>query len=379
MAHSCRLVREGGSVDASWRRESEHLIVSPQAGPAQSLALGEASGIAGDGFAIVLHSLQGDLRLERLGADGPTLLQDLRRDWLPLRAGLLRLCDGTAPAKVYSGRVQGPLGDGAMCGYLAGDRFIHAVEGGDVTALLLADVRSVEFDEATFSVRCAGWDGRPATLYSRLAGETAAFTELLTVARGQLTAEAEATLAAKLPSLAPAARARLSAHWLPGRMLSVAELEALAPGFEAAFGACWLAHSERADEGRALMQGLAPDQRWLAYARPGRTLAPGADPDAQPQLLWLLVRGDPHWSLELLSQGDYATYLFKAGAELPSLVGGLVQFPEFSREALYMPMADLVEERSRYTIAARDLPLLRDLRSRFAGRRIHAPRARPAA
>jgi hypothetical protein len=262
-----------------------------------------------------------------------------------------------------------------MRGYLAGDRFIHAVEGGDVTALLLADVRSVDFDEASFSVQCAGWDGRPATLFSRLAGETAAFTELLTVARGQLTAEAETTLAAKLPSLAPAARATLSAHWLPGRMLSMAELEALAPGFEAAFGASWLAHSERAAEGRALMQGLAPDQRWLAYARPGRTLAPGADPDSQPQLLWLLVRGEPNWSLELLSQGDYATYLFAAGAELPGLVGGLVQFPEFSREALYMPLTEMVDERARWAIPARELPLLRELRSRFAGRKIHAARS----
>jgi hypothetical protein len=97
-----------------------------------------------------------------------------------------------------------------------------------------------------------------------------------------------------------------------------------------------------------------------------------------PQLLWLLVKGEPHWSLELLSQGDFATYLFTGGTELPGLVSGIVQFSEFSREALYMPMADLVEERSRFTVAARELPLLRDLRSRFAGRRIHAPRARPA-
>ena len=120
-------------------------------------------------------------------------------------------------------------------------------------------------------------------------------------------------------------------------------------------------------------------RRAIGQARPGPTLAPAAAPDELPQLLWLLVRRDQDWSLELLSQGDHATYLFSGDAELPGLVGGIVQLPEFSREALYLPLADLVDERARYAIAARDLPLLRDLRSRFAGRRIHAARSRPSA
>jgi hypothetical protein len=122
------------------------------------------------------------------------------------------------------------------------------------------------------------------------------------------------------------------------------------------------------------MKGVAPTDRYLGYAPAGRTLAPGAVAGEQPQLLWLLVSSERTWSLELLSQGDYATYLFSGGAEMPALVAGLVRFPEFSREALYMPLTDLVEQRAGYAIPARDLPLLRELRSRFTGRRIHAPR-----
>jgi hypothetical protein len=378
MAHKCRVVREGGSVDATWRREADDLVVLPDDDLALSLPLGEVRAIEGDGFRIMLRSALGDLGLERLGADGPTLLQELRRDWPPLRAKMLRLCDGTAPALVHAGQVQGPHGAGPFRGFLAEDRFIYAADGGDVTALPLADCRAVTLDAASFSIRCTTWDGRPETVFSKLAGQTQALAEQLRTARSHLTVEADASLSQHLPALAVSGRAALSRQWLPGRMLSLAELEALAPGFEPAFRASWLAHSHRAEEGAAFMRGVAPADCWLGYARPGRTLAPGDAPHSMPQLLWLLVKGEPHWSLELLSQGDFATYLFAGGTELPGLVSGIVQFTEFSREALYMPLADLVEEGSRYTVAARELPLLRDLRSRFAGRRIHAPRARPA-
>jgi len=378
MAQKCRVAWNGASVDAQWRRDADHMIVTTVDGVPMSLPLGEVSGIGGDGFGIVLRSLQGDMRLERLGADGPTLLQELRRDWPPLRAKLLRLSDGTAVSKVFTGYVQGPQRAGPFRGFLAHDRFIHAIDGEDVTALQLADCRSVSFDEAAFSIRCPGWADGTGTVFSKLGGETAALVDLLRKARGQLAAEADISLARHLPSLATASRAKLAAHWLPGRMLSFAELEGLAPGFETAFLASWLAHSHRDEEGRSLMNGVPAADRWLGYGRVGRTLAPQDSGDDVPQLLWLLVRGDPHWSLELLSQGDYATYLFSGGDEVPGLIGGLVRFPEFSREALYMPLTDLVDERARYAVAARELPLLRDLRERFAGRRIHAPRSRPA-
>jgi hypothetical protein len=378
MARACRLVRDGSSVDATWRRDADDLIVLPDAGAPLSLPLGEVSAIAGDGFCILLRSPLGDLDLERLGADGPTLLQDLRRDWPPIRARMLRLSDGSAPAQVFAGQVHGPGGSGPFRGFLTEDRFLYAIDGADVTALPLAECRSVAFDAVNFQVRCADWDSRLETGFSKLGGQTQALAERLRTARSQLTAEADASLARHLPSLAMAGRASLSRCWLPGRLLNLAELEGLAPGFEAAFRASWLAHSHRAEQGAALLQGMAPADSWLGYARPDRTLAPGEASQAMPQLLWLLVKGEPTWSLELLSQGDHATYLFTGGAELPGLVGGIVQLPEFSREALYLPMTDLVEQRSRYATAARELPLLRDLRRRFAGRRIHPPRARPA-
>jgi len=374
MAHACRFSCNGTQATGQWRREGDHLVVSTPGGAPRALPLGEVSGIGGDGFSIVLRSPRGDLQLDRLGADGPTLLQELRRDWPPLRAGLLRLTDGAAVSRVYTGYLRTPPGTAPFRGFLAGERFVHAIDGEDVSALHLADVRSVDFDEATFSVHCAGWQADGGAVFSRLGAQTAAVLELLRQARAQLAAEADASLARHLPGLAAPARAALGTQWLPGRLMSLAALEHAAPGFQAAFAASWLQHSHRADEGRALLQGRPADEAWLGYGRPGRTLSPQAAGEPA-QLLWLLVRGDPVWSLELLSQGDYATYLFTGGSELPALIGGLVQFPQFSREALYLPLADLVDERAHYAIAARDLPLLRQLRERYAGRRIHAPHA----
>ena len=51
---------------------------------------------------------------------------------------------------------------------------------------------------------------------------------------------------------------------------------------------------------------------------------------------------------------------------------GIVRLPDFSREALYLPIEALTGERGEYAIPARDLPLLRDLRARFVGRKMHA-------
>lgn len=363
MSHGCRLVSDGCAVDARWQRDGDVVLVSPASGPVQAVALGEIAGISGDGFAITLHAEAGDIVLERLGADGPTLLQELRRDWLPIRAGILRLSGGEAPGKTYVGTVRSQEYSGPFRGFLADDRLICAPEGRDLLTFFLADCKMVAFVEQEYLIRGTGWEGEE-TVFSKLAGETAAFVATLQGAREKLARLSAAVVSRHLPTLAPVARAKLGAQWLPGRVLSFSELESMAPGFEAAFLASWLPHCPRADTGRKLMEGVAASDRYLGFAVAG---------SGEDSLLWLLVRREGTWSLELLSQGDYATYLFAGGAELPKLISGLVRLPEFSREALYLPLAELTDERAKYAIPARELPALRELRARFSGRRIHAP------
>ena len=54
-----------------------------------------------------------------------------------------------------------------------------------------------------------------------------------------------------------------------------------------------------------------------------------------------------------------------------SLVSAMLCAPHFAREAVYMPLADLVGERADLALAARHLPFLAELRQRFVQRIIH--------
>ena len=361
MARSCRLVRGGRSVNATWRRDGVALIVSPAGAPPLSLALAEVSGIAGDGFTVRLRLPDGEVALERLGGDGPTLLEELRRDWPALRAAALRLSAGQTPREVFSGVLASPEANGPFRGFALEERLILAPAGGDIRAFFLADFAAVSFDEATMAVVCAPWSGERVA-FRKLGAASAVFVRTLQTARETLARQAAEVTERFLPTLAAGSRAGLAAEWLPGRLLSFEQLERIAPGFEASFRGAWLAATPRAASGAALMEGLAPADRRLGYAAP----AAGEDPP-----LWLLACRGETSSLELLSHGDYATYLFRSGSELAGLVEGLVRLPEFSREALYLPLEQLTGERGVYAIPARDLPLLKGLRDRFLGRKIH--------
>jgi len=363
VARTCRLVRAGRSVDAQWHRDGDALVLSPSGAPALTVQLGEVSGLSGDGFSVRLRVPDGEIALEKLGGDGPTLLEALRRDWPVVRAAVLRLAAGERPNEVYSGNLASPGLRGHFDGFFVGDRLIVAPEGGDIVPLFAADFASISFDEEAYALRATGWDGVQ-TVFTKLGGKTVAFAAALQTAREVLSRQAAESLARFLPTLAAGPRADLASQWLPGRLLSLEELERIAPGFEVSFVSSWLAATPRAESGRALMAGLPPADRFLGYAPP-------AEGEAPP--LWLLVLRGETASLELLSHGDYATYLFHKGEELPGLVQGLVRLPEFSREALYLPVEQLTGERGIYAIPARDLPLLKQLRACFAGRKIHTP------
>jgi hypothetical protein len=365
MAKSCRIACDAFSGEGRWQRDGDLIVLSPAAAAPFSLAIGEVSGISGDGFTITLSSASSSVRLEKLGGDGPTLLQDLRRDWPPLRAKLLRLGGDAAPQKMYAGTLKSPVQAGPFRGFMAEDRLVLALDGQDVTGFFLADCRSVAFDEKTYSVCCTFWSGE-VWRFLRLGGETQAFLMALQGARDKLAEQARDIVARFLPTLDAGGRAKLSYQWLPGRLPSLAALEALAPGFAKAFAASWLHACPREDAGAAMMANAAPGDGYLGYR---------SDGDDKTPWLWLLVKSGGSWSLELLSQGDYATYLFSGGDELPGLIEQLIRLPEFSREALYQPLEELTGERAEYAIPARELPMLRFLRARFAGRKIHAPKA----
>jgi hypothetical protein len=222
-------------------------------------------------------------------------------------------------------------------------------------------------------------------------------------------------------------------------LLSLAEIESAGPGFEEQFRAAWLPHLVRCAEAEDLLRWATEGSTHLGYSRlesdttgrtpeepagaapegdqPGVNEGPASAPgplasaaaraaaaaglgggtagtttegvdggvapnlfqpkaaEGQP-LLWLLAGKGDRWLLEALSDEDHATYCFQAGPEMPGLASSLLCAPQFSREALYLPLTDLVGDRADLGLAARELGLLKALRQRFVGRLIHGDRAR---
>ncbi len=394
MARTCVCTPPGGTAArGTWNLAGTTLSVTPEGEPPRVFDLGEMSSFGGDGYALDFR-LGGDtLRLEKLGADGQTLLQDLRRTWPALRAGALRLA-GTGDALPFSGtwaRDGGAPVPALILFY--DDVLLAAPGGGDLEPLFFSGVRGVAFDADAYTVTLSGYTGAR-HVFGRLAGRTEAFYRRALTARGALASEALTVLTAALPTVDAARRSALAALWPPGRVVSIAELERACPGFRKAFEDSWLSGAARKTEGMALLTSAGEDDLFLGFGRPGgaggdeadNASAPTADEDqgdaeagdaaeAVPPpggaVLWLLARRKEAWVLEALTEANRATYRFEGGDEIPSLVSLMLSAPQFSREALYLPLESLTGDRASLAAAARDLAPLAALRTRFKGRVIH--------
>jgi hypothetical protein len=387
------LARGGAAGRCTWALDGGTLILTPDGRAPEALAVRELQGIGGGDFEIALAVDGAATTLSRLGADGPPLRGALTRTWLPLRTQALRLT-GAGDAVPFSGAIA--LGGDArrFAALLFDDLLAFATPGDDVAPLFLGLVSDITFDEAAYAVKVSGWDGAVA-VFSKLAGRTEAFVRALEERRAALSAEASSALAAHLPTVPLAPRAALSAAWTPGRVMALGQLEASAAGLTKALASSWLRMLPRRREADGLLGWAENEKKFLGYTRPGTDTVPRSpqpgDPDAAPETaadpvaqtsptvpedptapLWLLVGRGGSWLLECLSLGDHATYRFSAGDEMPGLAAQLLCAPQFSREALYEPLAALVGERAEFGPAARDLPFLRALRERFAGRINHS-------
>ena len=379
MARACTYAWQGESGRGEWTFDGEALLLVPDEAAPLAFAIRECAGVAGDGTALELAYGDQRLVLQRLGQDGPTLLDSLGRAWPPARAEALRLAGSGSPR-----RFQGSWDQRPCALLLYQDVLVLAPEGADLRPVFLSLLRRIDFDESTYAVRLTGWDGQAWAL-TRLAGQTDAFLAAARAARAALAKEAADTAARHLPTLSPAPRAVLSATWLPGRLVNLGELERGCPGFTAAFRDSWVQGCPRRKEAQALLQWAGTEATWAGFGRPGlglegpateepdpETGAPGEGPAAAPDcLLWLLCRKGDAWLLETLSEPDHATYRFAGGPELPFLASQLLCAPQFSREALYQPLAALTGEASGLAVAARELAFLKELRARFQGRAIH--------
>lgn len=387
MAGTGWLVRDGFAGRCTWAFDGETLLLTPEGHPAEAHLLREVQGLGGaDEHTVELTVSGRTVTLSRLGGDGPTLRERLARTWLPARAQALRLT-GSGEPPTFTGAITDGGAARPFRALLFDDVLAFATPGCDVQPLFLARLATVACDRPAYRVIAAAWGGAAVT-FSRLGGETEAFSAALAARRQGLAAEAAAVLAAHLPALAPGARAALGSAWLPGRLLALPDLERTATGIAPALRAGWFAALPRAAHAETLLAWAAAGKAFLGYSRPVPEAAEeddGAEAPASPgdaasatsapndptAPLWLLAGRADGWLLECLSLGDHATYRFAAGDEVPELVEQLLCAPQFSRTALYRPLEGLVGAQAEFAPAARDLPFLRALRACFAGRIIH--------
>lgn len=382
MTPDCDIDGPDLSGRATWRLDDDALVIAPSAGNPVTVALAEVSGIGGDGHTLTLTVGRETLTLAKLGADGPGLASTLRTRWLPLRAQGLRLT-GRGAGKPFAGALLGgprPVPFGAL---LHDDVLLLAAEGRDVDPVFLALVDSVGHDEAEYAIEVKPAVGRRLRL-GRMAAQTAPFVAALRAARTTLADRAAATLAANLPTLLPAARIALAARWLPGRIIAIDELERLGPGFTDAFASSWLPACPRRANAAHLLAWAEAGRAFVGYGSLDRVPPAGEEADdtgeggqgpAADTLLVMLAGKGSRWALEALSVGDFATYLFQGGPDMQQLASQLLCAPQFSREALYLPLERLVGGRAELAIASRDLPFLGELRRHFTGRVVHGDKS----
>ena len=408
MAGTCQFSFGERSGAAAWSFDGSSLVVAPEGGGPLSFAAKELAGISGDDYtvkAIVPGTAAAgtpgsqprggatELVLSHLGHDGPTLGESLRREWLTARTEVLRL-GGSGEGWRVSGQVAG-FGSGALdsggapepCNALLfEDVLVVAREGRDLEPVFLALVEAATFDESTYTVHVEEWPGRKLA-FSKLAKQTDEFVKRLLENRALLGKESAGTLAAASPGLPADARGALSGTWMPGRLMDLARMNVACPGFEAAFRGEWLPRLLRREEGAHLLEWASPASTWLGCTREtGSATGPAAGADeggeggnggevdatgGAGRPLWMLSGKKGAWFLEALSIEDRATYCFKGGDELPALVSRLLCAPQFSKEALYSPLEELVGESADLAIPARFLGFLVDLRARFRDRVIH--------
>jgi hypothetical protein len=363
--------------------------VKAEAGGPLSFAVKEVTGVSGDGYTVRV-ALEGpaasgfapaggspELVLSMLGHDGPTLLESLRREWIGARAEVLRL-GGTGEGWPTSGQVaglEGPAGPGGapelFNALVFEDVLVVAREGRDLDPLFLALVVRAAFDEATYTVEMDEWPGRKA-VFSKLAKETDEFVRRLGDNRALLAEESAATLAAAVPALPAGSRGGLAGTWMPGRLLELSRMDTICPGFEAAFRNEWLPPLLRHEEGAYLLEWASAGSTWLGCTREAAEAGGGtAGDEAAARPLWMLAGKGGMWFLEALTIEDRATYCFAGGDEMPALVSRLLCAPQFSKEALYNPLEELVGENADLAIPARCLGFLVELRKRFKQRVIH--------
>jgi hypothetical protein len=234
----------------------------------------------------------------------------------------------------------------------------------------LADVDSVSWDDASYTVALSTPEGRLAV--SKLAKRTEEFRERLAAALDSLRKRTAAILLDRFPFLNPDQLRQLVLTMPEGRSAPNGALASVHPKLPDAVVASAVDESLQPyfDELRRRSTGS-----WHAGFKFTRPEA--GDDGEEPQLFfWFFfpIAGKDVVAWEATTGTGRATYFFRSSAAtVEQLTRGLALI-NFRREPVYLPDESLEQQPKfrRYAIGARKLADLRNLRGAYVGRAIHS-------
>jgi hypothetical protein len=351
---------QGGACQVGF--DTETCVVTPASGPPIAFDLGDVDRAAPAEWELSLTLFTGKaLLLRQFGASFSNMQEELLSAWRDRTVQCLLLEDLEEVARfdAAADSVRGQV-------RLYGSNLATLPLGADPRQMRLADVDSVTFDEATYSVVLTAGSGR--LVISKLGKKTEEFREKLGETLDAIRARTAETLHRTFPFLNPDQLRKLVVAMPEGRSVSRAALAAIDSKLPQALVATAVDEDLRSyfDELRKRSTG-----EWHAgfkFTRPD-------EGEEGPLFFWFFLRlaGKDVVAWEATTGTGRATYFFRSSTPVEQLTRGLA-LVNFRREPVYLPDDSLAQQPRyrRYAIGARKLADLRTLRSAYVGRAIHS-------
>jgi hypothetical protein len=363
--HSGKYQYRGQAGPCQVSFDEENCVVTPASGPPIAFDLGDVDRITpGDWEISLTFYTEKTVVLRQFGPAFSRMQDELIAAWRDRTVQCLLLED-LEEIERFDATVDGVKSQVRLFGSNLAALPIAA----NPVQVRLADIDSVAWDEATYTVALSTPYGRVAI--SKLAKRTDEFRERLAAALDALRKRTASILHERFRFLNPDQLRQLVLTMPEGRSAPIQALASVHPKLTDAVvaGAVDEDLQPYFDELRKSATGS-----WYAgfkFVRPEE-----GDDSGEPQLFfWFFfpIAGKEVVAWEATTGTGRATYFFRSSVPVEQLTRGLALI-NFRREPVYLPDESLAQQPKfrRYAIGARKLADLRTLRGAYLGRGIHS-------
>ena len=345
---------QSGACELSF--DEERLVLTPASGAPLAFDLGDIDRVAPADWDLTLTLYTGRaLALRQFGSVFGRMVEEILAAWR----------DRTVQCLLLEDLEEIDRFDGAANGVKAQIRLFESnlavlPIGADPVQVRLADLDTVSFDEASYTIGLDATTGR--VTLSKLAKRTDEFRAKLGEALDALRKRTASILHERFAFLDPDRLRQLLVTMPEGRSADSGSLAAIHPKLPDAVVAA------------AVDEDLKPYFEELRRRSTGQWHA-GFKFTEEELFFWFFLplagKGAVAW--EATTGTGRATYFFRAATPVEQITRGLALI-NFRREPIYLPDESLEEQPRyrRYLIGARKLEDLRSLRAAYFGRAIHS-------